>query len=92
MHQSYRTDLTEQQWEILSQLIPEAKPGGRPRTVDVRGVVNGILYVLVAGCAWSLLLHDFPKWKTVYHYTARTRRASLTRLAPIGAVAMAHQW
>lgn len=51
MHQSYRTDLTEQQWEILSQLIPEAKPGGRPRTVDVRGVVNGILYVLVAGCA-----------------------------------------
>ena len=55
MGQSYRTDLTDEQWELLQKLIPPAKPGGRPRSVDMRGIVNGIFYVLVAGCAWSLL-------------------------------------
>ena len=89
MYKSYRTDLTDEQWELLRQLIPEAKSGGRPRTVDMRGVVNAILYILVAGCAWSLLPHDFPtarfckprkprhisrsKWKTVYHYFRQWR-------------------
>jgi transposase len=73
MNQSYRTDLTDEQWELLQQLIPKAKPGGRPRTVDMRGVINGIFYVLVAGCAWSLLPHDLPKWKTVYHYFRQWR-------------------
>lgn len=53
MCKSYRTDLTDGQWELLRKLIPAAKSGGRPRTVDMRGVMNGILYVLVAGCAWS---------------------------------------
>ena len=73
MNQSYRTDLTDEQWELLQQLIPTAKSGGRPRTVNMRGVINGIFYVLVAGCAWSLLPHDFPKWKTVYHYFRQWR-------------------
>jgi putative transposase len=73
MCKSYRTDLTDGQWELLRKLIPAAKSGGRPRTVDMRGVMNGILYVLVAGCAWSLLPHDFPKWKTVYHYFRQWR-------------------
>ncbi len=58
MKKSYRTDLTDQQWELLQPLIPPAKKGGRPRTIDMRGVMNGIFYVLVAGCAWSLLPHD----------------------------------
>jgi putative transposase len=81
MNKSYRTDLTDGQWELLRQLIPAAKSGGRPRTVDMRGVMNGRLYVLVAGCpkgyrsayAWSLLPHDFPKCKTVYHYFRKWR-------------------
>lgn len=73
MKTSYRTDLTEEQWELLRQLIPPAKSGGRPRTVDMREVVNAILYILMAGCAWSLLPHDFPKWKTVYHYFRQWR-------------------
>ncbi len=51
MCQSYRTDMTEEQWELLRQLIPAGKSGGPPRTVDMRGVVNAILYVLMAGCA-----------------------------------------
>jgi putative transposase len=46
MNQSYRTDLTDEQWELLQQLIPTAKSGGRPRTVNMRGVINGIFYVL----------------------------------------------
>jgi transposase len=73
MNQSYRTDLTDEQWELLQSLIPPAKQGGRPRTVDLRAVINAIFYVLVAGCAWSLLPHDFPKWKTVYHYFRQWR-------------------
>lgn len=73
MSQSYRTDLTDEQWELLRKLIPEAKPGGRPRSVDMRAVINAIFYVLVAGCAWSLLPHDLPKWKTVYHYFRQWR-------------------
>ena len=43
---SYPSDLTDEQWEILGPLLPPAKPGGRPRTVDLREVVNGILYLL----------------------------------------------
>lgn len=68
MSKSYCTDLTDGQWELLQPLIPKAKKGGRPRIVDMRGVINGIFYVLVSGCAWSLLPHDLPKWKMVYHY------------------------
>ena len=68
MTSSYPSNLTQEQWELLSSLIPKAKPGGRPRTVDMQAVVNGIVYVLCAGCAWRMLPCDFPNWKTVYHY------------------------
>ncbi len=60
MNQSYRSDLTDEQWELIKTLIPQPKTGGRPRTVNMRGVINGIFYILVAGCAWCLLPHDFP--------------------------------
>lgn len=66
--QSYDTDLTDGQWQILEALIPAAKPGGRPRSTDLREVLNAIFYLLRAGCAWRLLPHDFPKWQTVYTY------------------------
>jgi putative transposase len=64
----YPTDLTNEQWAILEPLIPLAKPGGRPRSVDMREVVNAIFYILSAGCAWRMMPHDLPPWKTVYHY------------------------
>lgn len=73
MSQSYPSDLTDEQWELLSGLIPSAKAGGRPRSVDMQAVVNGILYILCAGCAWRMLPHDFPAWKTVYHYFRQWR-------------------
>jgi putative transposase len=68
MRQSYRSDLSDEQWELLESLIPPAKPGGRPRRVDIREVVNAIFYLVSSGIPWHLLPHDFPKWKTVYHY------------------------
>ena len=64
----YPTDLTDTEWEILEALIPHAKPGGRPRSVDMREVLNAIFYVLRGGIPWRMLPHDFPAWKTVYHY------------------------
>lgn len=73
MTSSYRTDLSDEQWELLSPLIPPVKPGGRPRTVDIRAVVNAIFYIIVSGCSWELLPHDFPKYKTVYHYFRQWR-------------------
>lgn len=68
MTPSYPSNLTEDQWNLLEPLLPSAKLGGRPRSVDLQAVVNAILYVLCAGGAWRMLPNDFPKWKTVYHY------------------------
>lgn len=64
----YPTDLTDKQWAILAPLIPVAKTGCRPRRVNLREVVNGIFYILCGGCTWRMMPHDFPAWKTVYHY------------------------
>ncbi len=68
---AYPTDLTDDEWRAPGPLIPAAKPGGRPRSVDVREVVNAIRYVLRSGGAWRLLPHDLPKWQTVYAYFRR---------------------
>jgi len=65
---SYPSDVTDEQWAILEPLIPRAWPGGRPRTTDMRQVVNAIFYLTRAGCAWRMLPRDFPPWKTVYNY------------------------
>jgi putative transposase len=74
MHnQTYATDLTDRQWDCISPLIPPAKPGGRPRSLDMRAVLNAMLYVVVTGCQWRLLPRDFPKWQSVYTYFARWR-------------------
>ena len=62
----YPTDLTDQQWQILRKLLPQPSLRGAPRTVCRRAVIDAILYVLRSGCAWRLLPHDFPNWKTVY--------------------------
>jgi putative transposase len=64
----YPNDLTDQEWVILKPLIPPAKQGGRPRTANMREVLNAIIYVLKTGCQWDHLPHDFPPKGTVYHY------------------------
>ena len=70
----YPTDLTDAQWKIIEPLIPPANPGGRPRKVNMREVVNALLYVNRSGCAWRLLPSDFPPWETVYYYYHRFGR------------------
>lgn len=65
---SYETDVTDGQWAIIAPLIPKAKPGGRPREVDMREIINAIFYLLKSGCTWRMLPNDFPEWKIVYHY------------------------
>ena len=49
-----------QQWHILKPLIPLPKAGGRPRTVNIREIVNAMFYILASGCTWRLLPHDLP--------------------------------
>jgi putative transposase len=70
---SYPSDLSEQEWAILQPLIPPAKPGGHPRTNDMRKVLNAILYLDRTGGQWRALPHDFPPWSTVWSYFRRWR-------------------
>jgi putative transposase len=73
--QSYPTDLTDAQWKRLRPLLPAAKPGGRPRSVDLREVLNGIFYIVRGGCAWRMMPHDLPPWSTCYDYFRKWRNA-----------------
>lgn len=70
----YASDLTDREWDILEPLIPAAKEGGRPRTINMREVVNGIFYLLKTGCQWRMLPKDFPNWKTVNDYYSKWRK------------------
>ena len=65
---AYPSDLSDREWALLAPLLPAAKPGGRPRSVDLREIVNAISYWLRGGVAWRALPHDLPPCKTVYHY------------------------
>jgi len=73
-NQIYPSDLTDSQWNHIKGLIPPAKPGGRPRTLDMRQVVNAILYLLVTGIQWRYLPRDYPCWQSVYYYFQRWRK------------------
>lgn len=71
--EAYSSDLTDAQWSILEPLIPGCKYGGRPREVDMREVINTILYLNRTGCQWDLLPHDLLPKSTVYDYFAAWR-------------------
>jgi putative transposase len=64
----YPSDLTDAEWQYLAPLLPPAKSRGHPRTVNLRRILNGIFYVLRAGCAWRMLPRDYGPWSTVYDY------------------------
>ena len=68
MEAIYPTDLTDEQWQAISRLIPPAKLGGRPRSVDMRQVLNALFYVARTGCAWRMLPREYPPKDTVYYY------------------------
>src|SRR3954463_7666379 len=73
IRKSYPTDLTDAQWARIAPLIPPAKPGGRRRSVNIREIVNAILYFVRTGCQWRNIPHDFPPWGTVHYYYRRWR-------------------
>ncbi len=75
--QAYPSDLSAEQYERIAPLVPQPKPGGRPREVDMREILNGILYVVRSGCAWRLMPHDLPNWNTVYGYFRRFSKAGI---------------
>jgi len=68
MRRPYLTDLSDAEWECIEGLLPTPQNEGRPRLHSLREILNAIFYVVRSGCAWRLLPHDFPPWKTVYHY------------------------
>jgi putative transposase len=73
----YPSDLTDAQWALVAPHIPEAKAGGRPRTTDVRAVVDAVIYLLRTGCQWRQLPCDFPPWPTVHGYFRGWRMAGV---------------
>jgi putative transposase len=64
----YPSDISDEEWDILEPLIPSVKSGGRPRTTNMREVINAIWYVLRTGCQWRMIPHEFPPWSTVWSY------------------------
>lgn len=66
--QRYPSDLTAEEWGLVEPLIPPARRGGGKRRVDMREVVNGIMYILSTGCQWRYLPKDLPSKSTVFRY------------------------
>lgn len=74
---AYPTDLTDEQWVILAPLIPPPRKDCRPRDADMREVMNAIFYLLRTGCAWRLLPHDLPPYRTVFYYFSKWRKCGV---------------
>ena len=64
----YPSDVTDEEWAYIAPLIPPAKRGGRKRSVDVREVVNGLMYILSTGCQWRAIPKDLPPRSTLFEY------------------------
>ena len=69
----YPSDVTDEQYALIKPMIPPAEPGGRHRSVNMREVLNGILYLNRTGCSWRMLPREFPPWGTVHYYYRRFR-------------------
>lgn len=73
MRRPYPTNLSDAEWRYIEPHLPAPKGHGRPRTHDLREILNAVFYLLKSGCQWRLLPHDFPRWPTVYHYFRKWR-------------------
>ena len=69
----YQTDLTDAEWRVIAPHLPKPRATGRPRAWPMREIVNGIFYVMRAGCPWRLLPNDLPPWGTIYRWFASWR-------------------
>ncbi len=70
---SYSSDMTDGEWALITPHMPAVKRLGRPRAVDLRAIMNALLYILTTGCQWRLLPKDFPPRSTVQGYFYRWR-------------------
>jgi len=68
MRRAYQTDLSDAEWSYIKPHLPTPKDPGRPRVHTLREILDAIFYIVRSGCAWRLLPHDFPPWKTIHHY------------------------
>ena len=68
MRKPYPTDLSDAEWECIEPHLPIPSADGRPRIHPLREILDAIFYIVRSGCAWRLLPHEFPPWKTVHHY------------------------
>src|SRR3712207_3981842 len=68
MRRAYQTDLSDAEWALIEPHLPTPRAPGRPRVHPLREILDAVFYVVRGGCAWRLLPHDFPPWRTVYHY------------------------
>ena len=75
----YSSDLTDREWELIAPFLPPPGRQGRPRTTDLREVMNAILYMVSAGCQWRMLPKDFPPPSTVQRYFYDWRDSGLLR-------------
>jgi putative transposase len=73
----YDTDLSDAAWALIAPMLPAALPGGRPRKINIRAVLNAIFYLRRTGCQWRLLPREFPGWSTVYHYFQAWKNAGV---------------
>lgn len=64
----YPSDLSDEEWAVIAPRIPPERRGGRRRSVDIRAVLNGVLYVLETGCQWRHLPRDLPPRSTCHSY------------------------
>ncbi len=64
----YPSDLTDDEWGLVEPLIAPGKTGGGKRTVIMREVVNGLMYVLSTGCQWRAIPKDLPPKSTIHGY------------------------
>jgi putative transposase len=79
----YPSDLSNPQWAVIQRYFPRNRKRGRPPVHTKLIIINAIMYILSAGCAWRLLPNDFPPWRTVYHYFRMWRKSGLwKKLSP----------
>jgi putative transposase len=75
----YSSDLTDREWTLIAPVLPSPRRLGRPRTMDLRDVVNAIQYIAATGSQWSLLPRDFPPFTTVQRYFYDWQNGGLLR-------------
>jgi transposase len=78
-HLRYASDMMDEEWELIAPLMPVRSRRGRPRQVDLRVIMNAILYIGASGCQWRALPKDFPAYSTVQHYFYKWRGSGLWR-------------